>query len=172
MPGFGWSDERMTSTKLTLVAVGLAALLLVAGTAAAIPNQAADQAQTQSDSKDDHGTNAAQDESDAGADTANATPANTTDDESPADHAGDRARDRNRTQESQPASEAGKAEGPPVDMPAQVPDHVTRIHETIRSFLAGDVDGSLGDAISDIVPFAGSDGQGPSNSARPTGVGR
>ena len=35
----------MTSTNLSLVAVGLAALLLVAGTAAAIPSQEADQAE-------------------------------------------------------------------------------------------------------------------------------
>lgn len=45
------------------------------------------------------------------------------------------------------------AVGPSDGLPAQVPDHVTEIHNTIESFLNGEID-NLGDAISDIVSDA------------------
>lgn len=60
------------------------------------------------------------------------------------------------TQEEDTAERAAEGKGPPVDMPEQVPDHVTEIHETIRPFL----EGSLGDAISDITPDDDESGQG------------
>jgi hypothetical protein len=36
-------------------------------------------------------------------------------------------------------------------MPAGVPDHVAEIHDTIRTFLSGDLDGPLGPAVSDAA---------------------
>jgi len=41
-------------------------------------------------------------------------------------------------------------QGPPTDMPANVPDHVTQIHETINGFLNGEVD-DLGNALSELL---------------------
>lgn len=53
----------------------------------------------------------------------------------------------------------GNAEGPPTDMPASVPDHVAKIHQTIRDFLTGVLDG-IGNTVSDIAS-----GNNPSNDA-------
>ena len=47
---------------------------------------------------------------------------------------------------------AADKRGPPTDMPSQVPDHVATIHDLIRQFVGGDLDGSLGEAISDVTP--------------------
>lgn len=44
---------------------------------------------------------------------------------------------------------------PPVDMPEQVPDFVSEIHQLIRDFHAGDLAGSLGEAISDVTGAEG-----------------
>lgn len=41
-------------------------------------------------------------------------------------------------------------QGPPTDVPEQVPDHVVQIHQTISEFLDGAID-HLGSAVSDIV---------------------
>lgn len=176
----------MTSTNLTLIAVGLAALLLVAGTAAAIPSQAAGQAQ-EHNGAGGHPADAAQHagDDDPGDETTEAgrpvddpeeAASNETDvepdGESSPDQNRERARNRTRTQNQGMGDEPGEAEGPPVDMPAQTPDHVTQIHETIRSFLAGDLDGSLGQAIAGFVPADGGHGKGPSSSGPPAGVGR
>ncbi|MDG5777502.1 hypothetical protein VB773_13465 [Haloarculaceae archaeon H-GB2-1] len=60
------------------------------------------------------------------------------------DHANDRAAGAGASDDH--------AQGPPVSMPEQVPDHVGEIHQQIRDFLAGDLDGSLGDAISGLTP--------------------
>lgn len=54
------------------------------------------------------------------------------------------------------AEEDGEAEnvteraGPPTDMPAQVPDHVERIHSTIRDYLQGEFE-RLGPRLQDIL---------------------
>ncbi|WP_254521510.1 hypothetical protein [Natrinema caseinilyticum] len=45
--------------------------------------------------------------------------------------------------------------GPSVDLPEHVPDHVSAIHDRISAFLSGDLEGSLGDAISEITPDDG-----------------
>lgn len=47
---------------------------------------------------------------------------------------------------------AGNADGvgPSDGLPEQVPDHVSQIHETIESFLSGEVD-NLGDALSEFL---------------------
>lgn len=50
------------------------------------------------------------------------------------------------------AANAPDDRGPHVDLPEQVPDHVEQIHELIRRFLSGDLDGSLGGAVSDATP--------------------
>ncbi|WP_049924502.1 hypothetical protein [Halopiger djelfimassiliensis] len=48
-------------------------------------------------------------------------------------------------------------QGPTVDLPEQVPDHVSAVHERISSFLSGTLDGSLGDAVSEVTPGADAD---------------
>lgn len=77
------------------------------------------------------------------------------------DHAPDsdqRADDTHSSDDAENASEERR--GPPADGPAAdgpptgdlpVPDHVSEIHSTIDSFLADDLSGTLGDAISDVV---------------------
>ncbi|SHG44444.1 hypothetical protein [Halobaculum gomorrense] len=46
-------------------------------------------------------------------------------------------------------TDAGQA-GPPSNLPGPVPDFVSDIHDTIRSFLDGGID-NLGEAVSDIA---------------------
>lgn len=43
------------------------------------------------------------------------------------------------------------ADGPPEDVPSHVPDHVVQIHDLIRQHIADLLDGSLGEAISDVL---------------------
>ena len=118
----------MTRTKL--VAVAFAALVVTVGTVAAAPGNAP----VDVGADDQHGDQAAAGE-DADADNESA------DGGPPADV---------------PPSDAEDTEsadrGPPADLPAQVPDHVSEIHDLIGSFLGGDLDGSLGDAVSDATP--------------------
>lgn len=52
------------------------------------------------------------------------------------------------------------AGGPPVDMPENVPDHVSEIHSSILDFLSGAIDG-LGEAVSDVTP--GNDASDPAD---------
>lgn len=58
-----------------------------------------------------------------------------------------------------PNAESGHEHGPADTLPDPVPSFVSQIHEAIRGFLAGGLDGSLGEAISSIagvgVPAAG-----------------
>lgn len=112
----------------TITAVALAVLVVGAGAVAAIPGQAADQAQGHTN--DNASDGGAEHSGDAGQ-SAN---------EGTAGDAGTNASD-----------DASERRGPPVDMPGQVPDHVSQIHQTIADWLDGDRDGSLGDRISDIV---------------------
>ena len=56
---------------------------------------------------------------------------------------------------SENAGDAPAGQGPPTDMPEQVPDHVVRIHEMIDAFLSGDLDGALGPQIADVTPDDG-----------------
>lgn len=140
----GWRQRTM---KRTIAALGIAALLVVAaGAAAAVPAsgvasdeaQADDHAQANDHAQTDDHAQANEDDAAGGAEDARAD-----------DHA--QANDR-----AQAADD--RAGGPPVDLPAQVPDHVHRIHELIRSFIGGTLDGSLGEAISAVTP-GGDDGQ-------------
>lgn len=127
-PSYGRLDSgsngvrHMNASKL--IAIALTALLITAGAAAAAPGQAPDDAGA--DAADVHQPD------DPGADAAE----NASDNETDADV----ERDEN-------ASDA-----PPTEMPEQVPDHVTQIHELIRDKLSGDLGNtSLGEAISGVV---------------------
>jgi hypothetical protein len=75
----------------------------------------------------------------------------------PADDADGNATDGADTGAENRDDAAADGQGPPADLPAQVPDHVTQIHDLIRSFVGGDGDGSLGDSVSDATPDDGSD---------------
>ncbi|MFB6094272.1 MAG: hypothetical protein ABEJ77_04970 [Halanaeroarchaeum sp.] len=64
------------------------------------------------------------------------------------------------------------AAGPPIDVPDVVPDRVAAIHRTIQSFLAGDLSGSLGEALQDLLGTTdapqGSDGTMTTNGGATT----
>lgn len=109
----------------TIAAVALAALLVSAGAAAAMPGNAPDHAADEQ----------ASDHTDDGA--ANET---ATDSDERAGPPADAAADADRR-------------GPPADLPGPVPDHVATIHDLFRSFLGGDMSGSeLGSAVGDATP--------------------
>ncbi|AGN01869.1 hypothetical protein L593_09620 [Salinarchaeum sp. Harcht-Bsk1] len=122
-----------------LLAVALAATLLVGGVAAsgaAMPQDVSP--------ANDH----AQNDSSADAD----VPDNSTEydgNDSAAEHGNDSAAEHRNGSAPADAGPDGE-QGPPTDMPEQVPDHVVQIHQTINDFLTGEVD-DLGAAISDIV---------------------
>jgi len=50
------------------------------------------------------------------------------------------------------AADERNGQGPAVDLPDQVPDHVSEIHDRISSFLNGNLEGTLGDAVSAVTP--------------------
>jgi len=141
----------MTRTKL--VAVAFAALVVTVGTVAAAPGNAPVDVGAD-DQYDDQA--AAGDDADADNESADGGP--------PADVPPSDAEDADADNESaddgppadvppSDAEDAGPADrGPPADLPAQVPDHVSEIHDLIGSFLNGDLDGSPGDAVSDATP--------------------
>lgn len=54
------------------------------------------------------------------------------------------------TPENETAADAAERAGPPAEMPAQVPGHVTEIHATIAAFLQDDFD-RLGPQLQDIT---------------------
>lgn len=121
--------------KFTKIASVLLAVLLVATAgAAAMPGNAPDEAQTeQADGNYENGSDAAADAGENRADTGqngNASAAN----------AGDAG-----------AANADDKRGPPTDMPGQVPDFVTEIHDLINQHIDGSLD-DLGAAISDVTP--------------------
>lgn len=122
----------------TIIAIGLAALLVTAGAVAAAPGQApTDSAADEHAQSSGHGQAGGPDDAgnqsaDAGSQSANAS---------------------NRSADA----------GPPTDMPAPVPNHVTQIHETINRWLSGSLTGTLGEAISSIV--GGNQSTGPSSHA-------
>lgn len=119
--------------KLTkIVAIGLAALVVSAGAVAAMPGNAPADAGNDEASADTH----AQNETDS----ANRSDGNATANESehgPAAPAAD--------------GNASDRRGPPTDMPAPVPDHVTKIHSLIQEFLDGALEGPLGPHVSDVA---------------------
>ncbi|MDS0476407.1 hypothetical protein [Natrinema sp. 1APR25-10V2] len=117
--------------RTTLIAVALAALLMITGFAAAAPGNAPVSVDTDADSTD----------------------------EQPANERAQSADERDDRSENGAAADTGaddrNGQGPNVDLPDQVPDHVSEIHDRISSFLSGTLDGSLGDAISDVTPADG-----------------
>lgn len=109
-----------------LITIAVAAMLLIGGAAALGAASPADQAHdNSSDAYDDY----------------------------PADEA-DAAGDGERDDRGANASEdrAGNADGvgPSDGLPEQVPSHVSEIHETIESFLTGEVD-RLGEALHGLL---------------------
>ncbi|MFB6352681.1 MAG: hypothetical protein ABEJ92_01200 [Halobacteriales archaeon] len=111
------------------IAIALAALLVFAGGAAALPGNAPDNPGT--NTADGHAPD------DPGADTA--------------DDANESVMDGNARVADDPRDE-NASEKPPTEMPGPVPDHVSEIHQLIREELAGTLgNDSLGDAISGLV---------------------
>lgn len=118
----------------TIAVAALAVLVVGAGAVMAVPGSAADQAQTH-----------ANDHSSGGSDDPDEATQGTDDHENRSEHAD------NASEQPAVAQDAPDRRGPPTDMPSQVPGHVLEIHETINSWLSGDLDGSLGDALSDLL---------------------
>ena len=136
-----------------LAAVALATLLVTVGLTAATPAAPAE-----------HRTNIPENAA-AGAsdrDAGDAGP-NASDDSVGPDGAAGPVAVSNRTDaasssERGDAAERDDARGPPSDLPAPVPDHVGVIHDTVRSFLSGVLDGSLGQEVSGLAGHEASTG--------------
>jgi len=109
--------------RTTLIAAVFAALIVASGFAAAAPGNAPVDVDTGAATPDDGTNTGPQQTSDAG------------------DRHGNSA-----------AADKRSGQGPAVDLPEQVPDHVSAIHERISSYLSGDLEGTLGDAISEVTP--------------------
>lgn len=71
-------------------------------------------------------------------------------------HDGQHGEDRPGAEDRPDAEDRPGTVGPSDGLPAQVPDHVSEIHQTIESFLNGEID-NLGEAISGI--FSDADGE-------------
>jgi hypothetical protein len=129
--------------KLKIVAVFASVLLVATGAAMAMPGSAPDHAQDGNAQADDHAQDGHANE--ANESDANEAAENDSDDRRgpPADVSGAGAADA-----------ANGSQGPPVDLPAQVPDFVGDIHETVGSHVGGAVDSaeSLGEKISSLTP--------------------
>ncbi|WP_251329087.1 hypothetical protein [Haloplanus pelagicus] len=130
----------MTRTKL--VAIAFAALVVTVGTVAATPGNAPVDVGT--DDQYDDQAEATGDDAEAPADAGNESAEPT---DVPPANAGNGSA-------AEAVSDADRR-GPPADLPAAVPDHVSAVHDLIRSFLGGDLDGSPGDAVSDATPDDG-----------------
>jgi len=127
--------------KLTTIAGGLLAVLVITGSAAALPGAAGAQA-------DDHADNAQADNAEQAAnETASA-------DEN---ESGGAAEAADRRGPPADAGAAGDQRGPPSDLPGPVPDFVSEIHTLIGQKQAGDLTGDLGAQISDLTPGDDSD---------------
>jgi len=133
----------MTLTKI--VAIALAVLTVTAGAAAAMPGNAPEHARTNDNAEqtDEH--------SQAG------DPASGNESEDAVHGDGMAEQQRTTNQERQ---------GPPVDLPSPVPDHVRQIHDLIRQVLNDELDGSLGKAISDMMGGGQADHGGNGNAAQ------
>lgn len=127
-----------------LAAIAIAVLLVTAGAAVAAPGNAPDNAGEADDAPDpgddDRGDDLAENASDDTDRDANSSAAD--------DRPGDR--DENAAASDGDAS-AANAQGPAEDLPAHVPSHVAEIHDLIRQFIANDLDGNLGEAVSSVT---------------------
>jgi hypothetical protein len=128
--------------KLTTIAGGLLAVLVITGSAAALPGAAGAQA-------DDHADNA---QANAAAEQAANETASGDENES-----GGAAEAADRRGPPADAGQAGDQRGPPSDLPGQVPDFVSEIHTLIGQKQAGELTGDLGAQISDLTPGDESD---------------
>lgn len=141
----------------TLSAALIAALVLVAGATAgvaALPG-ASDDAGENGNAPDDAGTQGhAPDEPGQSDGATDSSPENDTDANASESGPGENA--------SATAHDAAGSQGPPTDLPSQVPDHVTQIHQAITDWLDGGKEGNLGHLISDIV---GGDGEADGSDA-------
>ena len=122
--------------RMTIVAAGLALLVLGAGAAAAQPSPPADVQQP---------------ESPADGSTVEEPAAENASDENMSTSADEVAAPGNGSAAEGDVDRDAERAGPPVDMPSQVPDHVSEIHALIGQFIEGDLDGSLGDEIRGVL---------------------
>ncbi|WP_049901597.1 hypothetical protein [Natrinema sp. J7-1] len=113
--------------RTTLIAVTCAVLIAATGFAAAAPGNAPVSVDSSADDRrgNDHAT---------------------------ADHADGNAEHRENGAAADSGADASTGQGPSGDLPEQVPDHVSAIHDRVSTFLSGGLDGSLGDAISSVTP--------------------
>ncbi|KOX93906.1 hypothetical protein [Haloarcula rubripromontorii] len=128
--------------KLTTIAGGLLAVLVITGSAAALPGAAGAQADDRADNA--QATNASEQ---AAKETATA-------DEN---ESGSGAEAADRRGPPADAGQAGDQRGPPSDLPGQVPDFVSEIHTLIEQKQVGEFTGDLGAQISDLTPGDESD---------------
>jgi hypothetical protein len=163
----------MTLTKIA--GVVLAVLLVTTGMAAALPGNAPADSQTgQADDKDDDAAEAAPDEraDDAANESTDDQADDTATDRGPAIAATVTDADSGAADEARGANVS--AQGPPVDLPARVPDFVSDVHQQIRDYKVGDVTGDLGAMISDLTPGGpanGNESQQETPNRSPQGVG-
>ncbi|ELY79467.1 hypothetical protein [Natrinema gari] len=116
--------------RTTLIAVTCAVLIAATGFAAAAPGTAPVSVDSSADDADDRRAN----------------------DHATADHADGNAEHRENGAAADSGADASTGQGPSGDLPEQVPDHVSAIHDRVSAFLSGGLDGSLGDAISSVTP--------------------
>jgi hypothetical protein len=136
--------------KFTKIASVLLAVLLVATAgAAALPGNAPDKAQAgQADGNYENGSDAAE-AANASEDDAQET--SEADNESEMDNESEAKPDHAGAASERAGAAANGERGPPTDMPAQVPDFVTQIHELVNQKLDGSLD-NLGEAIQGVTP--------------------
>jgi len=167
------TEHRLQAMKrTTLIAAVFAALIVASGFAAAAPGNAPVDVDTGADRIDDHAASNAQ----HAADNANRSENSTAADERSENSAASDNRNQNgaaadkRSENSAAAdTDNGNGQGPAVDLPAQVPDHVSAVHDKISSFLSGDLGSRLGEAISAVTPGDdNTDATDTTNEAQPT----
>ena len=64
----------------------------------------------------------------------------------------DRERHAVQSQEQRAEGTAAGQQGPPMDLPGQVPDFVGEVHDLIRQHVDGTLEGILGHQVSDVTP--------------------
>lgn len=132
-----------------IVTIAVVSMLLIGGVAAIGAASPADQAnQNGSDAYAENASADAENGSDARADG----------DDAAAERDGNADRAPENGSEASEESDAANASddrsgsvGPSDGLPEQVPDHVSQIHETIESFLSGEVE-NLGEALRSLTP--------------------
>lgn len=139
----------MTARKL--IAIALVTIVAAAGIAVAAPPDHAGAGNAPIDVPNDEHAN---DNADDGSDNADDGLNNADENASDAD-ANERAYEGAGNADGVAPAQAGagsdQAErGPPADLPEQVPDHVSEIHDLIRGFMDGSVE-NLGEQISAVV---------------------